>query len=292
MAAARKTFFLAPDLTFPPDGPIRLGVILPNPSCPSHAINLDSVVRIDEEVIYSTQDMDWKFSHETKKKSGAFARAPATMFPASQDNRSSQTFHIDQFDQLTTKYFYPSNEYVAKSMASESVLEYVQQKRFGASLYMVTGVKIASKGTKFHGVYGNIDGAAVGAPPGVVAQFSKGEEISSQTSSEIVFAYSLRRIVYSRLRGGFPAKSYTKGARFSTDADLWNMKDDEDDDEYEAQSQRIDVLGLEKHDSQADDFDLSSTDLVDDDNAGEELNQSCYSGPSSPNESLYHHMRY
>jgi hypothetical protein len=258
MAKALKTYVLAPAFIFPPDGPLRLGAILPNPTRPEDVLNIESVVQTDERSVISTTKIDWQFLYETRKPSG--------VSPDSQE--PSQLFHADE---LITKYFYPSSEYTDKSMESENVVQYVHQKRFSACLYMVTGVKIACNATvrSFEKDIREakvqiVDASAAGVPLelGLSAPLSSpaGKKIVSK-ASEFVFAYSLRKIVYGKRLWNSLLKPYTKGATFSTHADLWNWKEGDED---AAQLELIDVLGLEKKDLDADDWGVSSTSLVDD----------------------------
>lgn len=268
-----KTYFLTPIQT-PLDRALNLGTVLPNPSSPQDALNPRSVVPIPESEIMSSVKENWKYTTIRKPPSGIFARWLEILFSS---DKEILEFNAEK---LIRKSFHPTTEYIRQSMQSPVVSEYLHEAHFSQSLYMVTGVMIGyNTKVKSLGKDGRerslsdltLDLSSVGVALPVGASVSPsiaGVGVKySFTQPEFVFAYQLRKILYRKLSSSFHVKEYTKGALFSTDADLWM---NEDDGYEEAGNEIIDVLGVENRDLDADELGVQSTHAVDED-TGEEV---------------------
>ena len=133
------------------------------------------------------------------------------------------TFEIETVE---TAIFMPTNQYLEESIAtSPQVQSALQRTVFRASLYIVTGIKIAT-GAKFSqttskGNSGDLEATAdtgQGVSGGGKASAAKdhSKAVSFKKSDPFVFAFQLRKILYKKKKAT-GTEAVNKGALLGTD---------------------------------------------------------------------------
>ena len=223
----KKTYFLAPNLDYPPSSNISLGRIWTDPSDPGTCINPDGPLPFPSNMqVQHGHKTEWRNKTGGQHK-GLIAIWARFLQVVGIDAEASITWHNSkgdtyEFKTLDTEFIDPTMEYYTQSVLAPSVAEYIVETKFKKSIYMITGVKIArgadveqarSKEAGTHlkvGVDGTTAGSPVAAGPEVTISSSKTETTSSQGSSDFVFAYRLREIYYSK--GKVKHREHNKGA--------------------------------------------------------------------------------
>ena len=223
----KKTYFLAPNLDYPPSSNISLGRIWTDPSDPGTCINPDGPLPFPSNMqVQHGHKTEWRNKTGGQHK-GLIAIWARFLQVVGIDAEASITWHNSkgdtyEFKTLDTEFIDPTMEYYTQSVLAPSVAEYIVETKFKKSIYMITGVKIArgadveqarSKEAGTHlkvGVDGTTAGSPVAAGPEVTISSSKTETTSSKGSSDFVFAYRLREIYYSK--GKVKHREHNKGA--------------------------------------------------------------------------------
>ena len=223
----KKTYFLAPNVDYPPSSNISLGRIWTDSSDPGTCINPDGPLPFPSNMqVQHGHKTDWrnKTSGEHKGVIGIWARFLQVV---GLDAEASVNWHDRNgdtygFKRLDTDFIDPTTEYYTQSVLVPSVAEYIVEPKFKKSIYMITGVKIArgadveqarSEEAGAHlrvGVNGTTALFPVAAGPEVTISSSGSETTSSKGSSGFVFAYRLREIYYSK--GKVKHREHNKGA--------------------------------------------------------------------------------
>lgn len=223
----KKTYFLAPNLDYPPSSNISLGRIWTDPSDPGTCINPDGPLPFPSNMqVQHGHKTDWKNKTGGQHKGliGIWARFLQVVGIDAEANVTWHNSKGDTFEfmKLYTEFIDPTTEYYTQSVLEPSVADYIAETKFRKSIYMITGVKIArgadvkQESSKEAGTHlkAGIDGTTTAAPvavgPEVTISSSKSETTSSKGSSDFVFAYRLREIYYSK--GKFKHREHNKGA--------------------------------------------------------------------------------
>ena len=223
----KKTYFLAPNVDYPPSSNISLGRIWTDPFDPGTCINPDGPLPFPSNMqVQHGHKTDWRNETDGQHKRVIGIWARFLQFVGI-DAEASIAWHNSngdkyKFKRLDTDFIDPTMEYYTQSVLAPSVAEYIVETNFRKSIYMITGVKIArgahveqarSEGAGTHLKVG-VDGATavypVAAGPEVTISSSNSETTSSKGSSDFVFAYRLREIYYSK--GKVRHREHNKGA--------------------------------------------------------------------------------
>jgi hypothetical protein len=229
---AQKTYFAVPNLDHPPNHLITLGQIITSPSQPW--LRLAPPLPIAPNSIAMTVKADWgtQLHRSREHRVGIWAQFAAMILGVGADAEVAflkKESEIFQFDELQTSFFEPDDAYVEASVVvKEEVAEWVK-KNPRKSVYMVTGIKVASGAAH---LCARAKGVDVELRPGVDATpFSgvpvsggvlagvgreKGENTWFSGSSDFVFAYRLRRIIVKR-QAVSKNRDYVKGATVAHD---------------------------------------------------------------------------
>ncbi len=252
----RRYYFLAPSDNIEPETSIRLGQIITDPRRPD--------VKIAEpHYIYESQlnapDVvrPWRWRHRRGNTADLSLSASALSLilgagPELGFGHSSNEVLEFAAASLETISFHPDKEYITASMNDAAVLNYLDQHR-GASLYMVTGVKIARSPSvrRIHqqdwgGQLGaSADGTAAGAPLSGAALMGLGRVRETEEEhgrpGDIVLAVKINKIVTYWGRATGKTKEFLRGTVLDTgsNAQLESGPWGEDDDADEA------LLGFE-----------------------------------------------
>jgi len=210
MAKQLRTYFLCPHFDYPPSS-IKLGHIIPSPSDPSNALNLDDVEPVDLKQIHCSHKYNW--IHRSSDGSAGILPKFLQIFGFGSIRDGSED--VFKCDEQETMFFLPTKEYLEKAIQTEGVQMYLSASRFKKPLYMITGLKIARGGkssrTTTHEREGGFDigvdntlQAATGVPvtvgPGIQVASSWSESRSFQSSEDFVFAFRLHKLILKRKR--------------------------------------------------------------------------------------------
>lgn len=255
-----KTYFLSPNLDYPPYSSISLGSIWTNPADPGTCINRDGPLPFPSNMpIERSWKTDWSNEKDRQRKGliGIWARFLQVIGVDAEasvdwDKIKASTY---KFDRLDTEFVDPTPKYVQDSVLSEPVAHFIAASDFKKPVYMITGIKIArgaevalakSKGAGAHmrvGVDGTPAGTPVAARPEITISSKDSEKTSYGGSSDFVFAYRLRKIFYEK--GQVRDDEYNKGALYG----LGDRKADET--EANPPLSTLEVIGLAKVDASA-----------------------------------------
>ncbi|KAM0254726.1 hypothetical protein ACHAQJ_006508 [Trichoderma viride] len=231
-----KSYFLSPITTLLPEGPIQLGSIVEDPSLIQEPISKFPVPPNSlGEKVYVHNAVNSAVSLNGSK---GYAVSIFTKFQLLLQGKigskvSSAFQETWFFDNLQTKWFTPSDDYVRQSLQQTDVQNFIAQnyswlKRI--KLYMVTGVMVA------YGASSIIKAAeqnhlhlslGIGMPlsqipntrPQLDLQGASGLTQSQQISESVIFAFQLRRIKISPA-GDIAHAEYNQGALLSNHQDV------------------------------------------------------------------------
>ncbi|KAK5633835.1 hypothetical protein RRF57_009549 [Xylaria bambusicola] len=216
MTTPAKTYFLAADLSLPPDGPLRLGSILSRPSDSLSILNRDDYVPVPDQDVSSVINTDFRIiSRSTDSGMGLWTKFLQVHGLARVDN---STIVKTDFSckELETLSFLPKDNYIRKAVDSEPVQKYLRGGLFRRPVYLVTGLKIArgvrqevsrSKHTDIRGRVvvdiGNVTplGVPIGTEVSVagleaLSESKTGQRILLGGSSDFIFAFRVRKIKF------------------------------------------------------------------------------------------------
>lgn len=225
MTNPRRTYFLAPTLDSPPNGPIVLGNIITDPKEPDFCLNSRAPASVRVHVSYRRNQVD-DTSRDRQASGGIIASFLSSIglganLTAGRGHAATQMFNIPLME---TQRITPDAEYIRRAIRDRRVQEHLTRARFFRKhVYMITGIIIARgasavvKDMKSHKFQGHIavNLAATGAPievgPTGSYATSRGRHESFDIASDFVLAYSLRKISYDS-DGRVRDRSYHKGA--------------------------------------------------------------------------------
>jgi hypothetical protein len=261
----KPTYFLSPPRPCPPDGPIRLGAIIPSPKQPDEPLHLPSLPPQSDTSKFAEHNWSGSYIKSSSSHFGVWTSFLECVLGVGADvtvgldKASHQSWEVER---MTTQTFLPSREFLEEAVAHEDVKRYITEYRFREKIYMITGVMIASS-TKMSsekleemGVYihAGVDATAwTGVPISVGPEGNWKRKVqtseSSQRADDFVFAYRIREIKVGRKGGIKSNKLYDKGALFDTERkrkekeqyeiEVEGMGDELDADDVEAESREV-----------------------------------------------------
>jgi len=212
----KKTFIPAPNCEYPPNGSIRLGVILSDPFDPGTCLNPDGPLPFPDNMPIQKPDpkTNWVQSAPSERGGliGLWARFLEFIGIEAELSFSweSSKGNAYEFKEMQAEFFDPTMQYTEESVLNPPVARYIKENRFHKPVYMITGVRIVkgadvafsrSKAKDMKLKVG-ADGKPAGVPAG--GGFETGyhakdnEDLKFSTDGQFVFAYRLREIYYSR----------------------------------------------------------------------------------------------
>lgn len=221
----RRSYLPAPNFDCSIDGPIVLGAILENPLDPESP--LSTGLPIDDETIRKHVQHKVRMSLEKGRSGmgGFFASILENIGLEVSGSRTTNSQTVATFDELHTLYFEPSDKYMASSLATRKVQDYLSggQKQ----LFVITGIKVGyggkvsdTEGCTSNGTLSlGVDSAATGIPMslGPQGKLSRGssQTVSFEEAAPFVFAYRLSEIRYRK--GVLKSGPYVDGAMYSVE---------------------------------------------------------------------------
>jgi hypothetical protein len=212
-----KTWFLLPNNDIPADGPMVLGSIIPDLLDPTYILNVGDTVPVDREYTTYTRDLN----HSVKSSGGGSVGLLATFlsswlggnFGASFNTTTTTHYRIQNVE---TKFFIPTPEYIEKAVSSARVLLYLKGSRYKSPLYIITGVKLTRGPNSFvisgrsAGHEGRTNVGIPGITPGsgnFDSWQSNSEDSSFAGGSDFVIGYRLGKISFQKISGQDPIPS-------------------------------------------------------------------------------------
>ncbi|KAF6829307.1 hypothetical protein CMUS01_08227 [Colletotrichum musicola] len=229
MANRERCFFYAPTWDCPPNGPIKLGNVIPSVKKPHRAL---SCVSPEDSTLLKTEKKTFQYTKE-KLRSGRFSILTKFLsilgfgvdVGAEIDNSDEEMF---MFDTVETIEFVPTADYVQSSVESANVRRFLQTSRYRKPVYIITGVKIVTGAkantTKSRAMGANlaveVDGTLlsggavpIGGGPGIEGKVGKKAGTGWEGSSDFVFAYRVSKVFVSEDVDKSPTEEeYRKGA--------------------------------------------------------------------------------
>ncbi|KAL2141764.1 hypothetical protein VTI28DRAFT_2020 [Corynascus sepedonium] len=223
----RRTYFLAPTRDQPPTGAIALGNLIVSPREPDFPLNDPNSPTAERLRATATVIPELDATRSTASKLSLRPTVFLTFlwgllggqnpvelgFELSREHAASY-----RIPRLETRTIHPSMTEVAALFAEDRVQNALRDSRFEASLYLVTGVQIATHGAEYvvraareRGVHLHLiadlpvaaAAAAVGAAPvgagaGVEVSTDDSGRSTGRIENAFVLAYSLREVLYRR----------------------------------------------------------------------------------------------
>lgn len=227
----KKTYFLAPNFDYPPNGSLSLGRILSDPTDPGSCIDPDGQPPFPDNMQpRHVEKTDWK-SERFRERGGLIGLWARFLQVVGVDAEASVNWSRTQdsvysFAKLDTDTIDPTKEYVAQCVTTLLVAAFIIESNYKKPVYMITGVKTArgadaafgksrtmGANSQF-GVVGTSTGAPAAGGPKMSFHTSDSEKTSFGGSADFVFAYRLREIFYEK--GQVKHKEYNRGALYNT----------------------------------------------------------------------------
>lgn len=223
-----RTYFIAPnfDIPPPPQGPVRLGHIIPGPDEPS----IEPINSLSRQIEFTTIGPTTKEGFRNTRSKlrsgelGFWAQAASFIGVHVQAGFDVSSDYEINVDEVETTYFIPSDEYIRRSVNTPEVKRYLAQSGNAVPLFMIVGIKIAKGASVGHGqskkkgasaaVIASTPGADIG--PKVSASSEKTKRESFQGSSDFVLALRLQRIRFKKVGDSSQIRDhrlYTKHAK-------------------------------------------------------------------------------
>ncbi|KAG4261509.1 hypothetical protein FPRO03_11526 [Fusarium proliferatum] len=209
-----KSWFLAPDFTFTPDGPLQLGAVIPHPSRPTQTLASPRTDAITLPEVQTLVETNHSHSNDVTRTAGVnlFAKfvelASASIgYETSRRNALAYGTVDHEIRSLAAPF---TREFLQSIISTEAVQGHIHSAVFGKrTVYFISGLRVATSSftvTKEKGIGHNTSlsgsGPAGPVPIEVGAGISGGKESSKTDSYEtapgIIFAYRLHAI---RVRG-------------------------------------------------------------------------------------------
>ena len=185
---------------------------------------------------------------------------------ASTDRNLSHQYEIER---VVEKTFYPTADYVHKSIFQENVLKYLESQWFRRSLYMIVGLRVAFNTKITHERRVNRAAglkAGGGLPPATVELQDRVEQKyglfeQKHISSGFLFAYRMRKVRYSKSSQSAAGWEYDKGELFALqDSDTKGSAQPSHLREYNGPREQITSVKLEEFDYEEDEEDTRIVD--------------------------------
>ncbi|RBR19762.1 hypothetical protein FVER53590_13777 [Fusarium verticillioides] len=209
-----KSWFLAPDFTFTPDGPLQLGAVIPHPSRPTQTLASPRTDTITLPEVQTLIETNHSHSNDVTRTAGVnlfakFVELASASIGYETSRRNALAYGtVDHEVRFLAAPF--TKEFLQSIVDAEAVREHIDSGMFGKrAVYFISGLRVATSSftvTKEKGVGHNTSlsgsGPAGPVPIEVGAGISGGKESSKTDSYEtapgIIFAYRLHAI---RVRG-------------------------------------------------------------------------------------------
>jgi hypothetical protein len=264
----RKTYFLMPNYTYPPDDLVLLGQIITSPTQPATRLAppLTPTPNVQRDVKRNCGEIISHAQHGEIGIWGAFMSSAFGWGGEAAASFAENHGHQMEFAALETHFFEPDDDFLSKSVDSEKkIREYIGTFPT-KSVYMITGLKIArgakcasfeQKGGGFAARTGGNATPFTSLPVEGGPKFKIGSSGSEEnwfgSSSDFVFAYRLSRIVVTFLKGKIKGKNYEKGAETLSLGDGGVVQEHieslyTDDDLPNGEPNQIDTIYLDKSD--------------------------------------------
>lgn len=205
---ALKTYLLAPNFTFEPDGPIRIGRIIADPFRPTKSLSIPqtephTAVHTDFDSSYSREN-----SHSLHGSIWAqFLQTASANVSAGVTKDVLTQYTMDSLETVRIKED-PTDKEAAELIKHPEVQAAINAGILGsAPVYMITGIKIA-KGFRLTTQVARTREAHVGASAPITEEVGLGAEVgisrraaagdTSRSGSDIIFAYQLHIIAQKR----------------------------------------------------------------------------------------------
>ncbi|KAK0659787.1 hypothetical protein QBC41DRAFT_44080 [Cercophora samala] len=254
---AKKTYILAPNFTTSPSS-LHLGDILPDPLSPDLIpLNRKSRLPIEPADLLPPTTITSFSSSRKDLLTGRFGLWTTLLaglgLPVGGDlglflERGSND--EIQVPELETREFVATEEYINKVLKQDSVRGYLDERKYRAPVYIVTGVKIARGALVSLEKTKEVD-ARVGlsGPEGIaevkpMLQFARNrvEAVSFDTESEFVMAFRVRRIKFAA-SGKVDHELYLRGtSMMGEEKDVQETKVESVDDDFVAEEDEVEVF--------------------------------------------------
>lgn len=229
-----KEYIQAPtfDLVPPPNGPLKLGHILDDPTEPRYPLNEDDLKPPDESAVHTHSARGISATRsQLKEAKFSFWAKLTDLVPASlqasegRQNDSTDTFTIESIE---TIYFLPSKKYLEAALQSTDVRRFLEASRWGATAYIITGLKVARGASitthklreKTNAGEASLSLHTASAPVGIGSSAEHSVKVEDTTEidqlDDFVLGYQLRKIPYKK---GKPVRheAYNVGATFDSE---------------------------------------------------------------------------
>ena len=218
-----REWFISPDFTIPPppNGPLRLGVLLADPKELNSIIWDARDIALDSTVFHSAQNRyEFSSSRIHGKGGGVWASFLSVGLGLDADVATSREDSIKMAcDRLETHWFSPTMEFIGECLEHREVKAWTRARR-RKPLYMVTGIKVAqgaqlkmgqrnpspfNVGAELGSIGIGVDVVAAGVPVSVGPSVSVSKTVisgfeSASYSTDFVFAYKLRKLNFSEIK--------------------------------------------------------------------------------------------
>lgn len=224
MSPQPKLYVLLRNKDFPPGGPIRLGSLL------TDAANPESLVEgyTPSIPLGTTIYHAWENNHrDTITKNHSTQLGLYTKFLQILGiglDISGKHAHTDstdhQAERLDKQYYIPSTAECSDILQDRSVQACVQKAKFSCNVYLVTGIRVATRGAQsehtdsgerefttdltFDATLGG--GVPLSFGPSIAQSNGHSVQTSSSQSSPFVYAYRVKEIHWSKVRGTMTTK--------------------------------------------------------------------------------------
>jgi hypothetical protein len=229
----KKTYILLRNTDYTPTGPFRLGSLLSEPAVPESLIENSYPIPFPPGMPVQTSSLaDFKTSSslENSGKYGIFAKFLSTLGISADVNYEHQSKHSREInaERLETQFITPTREYLDMIMNDSAVQAFVQEQRFRANVYVVTGLRVAlgvASGSESEEVSGAVQvsvsvdattatGIPVQAGPNIGIERGMKREVGWGAGEDFVYAYRVKEVKYSVMRGRVVSKD-VKGDLYS-----------------------------------------------------------------------------
>ncbi|KAI0898298.1 hypothetical protein F4806DRAFT_493957 [Annulohypoxylon nitens] len=235
------TYRRAPNFSIPPNGPLKLGTIVEDLK-ELQPINEYDRVEVPAKIIHSTKDKVFSTTLEKVRehKLGVVARILSIEGLGGEISSNFQKKEDTALyaRELETEFFYPSTDYIATTLASESIKAYMGSTHKRYPIYMITGLKVvhgASWTSSKSGGFGATMEVTVPEPlsgvvdvgPKIEANYTKKATTAVEEAGSFVLAYRATKIWYKwNNKDEFKAQAYRTGATMADDSTFPVIQDD------------------------------------------------------------------
>lgn len=229
----KKTYILLRNTDYTPTGPFQLGSLLSEPTVPESLIENSYPIPFPPGMPVQTSflaDFKTSSSLESRGKYGIFTKFLSVLGIGADihyEHQSKNSREINA-ERLETRFITPTREYLEMIMQDLAVQAFVQEQRFRANLYVVTGLRVAlgvksgSESEEGNGAVNfsvSVDAtAATGVPvqagPDIGMERGMKKGIGWGAGEDFVYAYRVKEVKYSVRKGRVVSKD-VKGDLYS-----------------------------------------------------------------------------